>query len=394
MKILLHKVSPTLLLVAGLFVIFSVVKYAVDGYLETNDPTGFPSNTSGALSNAPKISLADVCDCYLVTWNINPYLVIDSTTGQFVDFPPITKGQDETTSREPFIHSSGTRFAAITESGKEIEYRSGVLGTTKKVYSAPDRTIINWLTWAGNSETILFGMGREEDLRPAEGSHPTQIVALNLASGATTTIISESMLATNNIDEIFPLASTNNATKILLSSGGMEEQKFWTWTASKGLQLLEDNFIGSIYFATAQTGEQTKFLTYYEGLHVFDVDAETEIVYPMTGWSDSPVSQPSPDGKYVVYLKQDETASRGFPTILSLEDGQERRLTNNAVGDKGSMAGSFWSPDGKRFAFSRDYSKPAEYSVVDTQQVNQTPKLLELPTTLGDNTIYRLIPKN
>lgn len=394
MKFPHHKLLPITLLLASFLVIGLIVWNAVDGIVEQKESASHLSNTNKDVSSIPKISIAEICDCYIVAGTLNPYLVVDAVSNQAVDFLPITNRQDENQSQSMYISPSGTHYAAITEFRKSIEYRSGAAGTVRAIYRAPSGKIINWLIWAGDDETLLIGLGNEKDLQPAEGSHPTEVVAYEINGGAVSTIVHQTDVQQKGIQEIFPLAATKGAKKILFSSGGVTEQNFWMWTPSNGLRLLTNSFIGSIYFASVQAEERTKFLTYYKGLHAFDVEAETEMVYPMNGWSDSPVSQPSPDGKYIVFLKRDETASQGFPTLLSLADGKEYRLTNHAVGDTGSMAGSFWAPDSTYFIFNPDYQKPAEYFVLDRQRVNQTPQFLELPSVLRDNTIYRLIEKS
>lgn len=389
-----NKLIPFFLTLASLFLLSFVGWFVIQQHFLQKDNSTNGSNTTKETIDIPEVSLSDICDCYLVTGNVNPYLVIDGATGQFVNFLPITKGEDEYPPRMPYISASGTQFSAITESGKSIEYRSGITGNVKTIFQAPSGKIVNWITWAGDENTLLIGLGDEEGLQPTEGARPTQIIAIEPNGGATSTIISRTELKEKGIEEIYPLASTSGANKILLSSGGMDEQKFWMWTRSTSLQEFKKNtFIGSIYFSVAHSSGQSKLLTYDQGLHVIDLETEMEIVYPITGWSDSPMSQPSPNGQYVVYLKKDQAANRGYPTLLSLANGQERRLSSNAVGEKGSLAGSFWSPDGTYLAYNRDYSKPSEYSVVDIQLENQTPKLLVLPSFLRENTIYRLITK-
>lgn len=281
----------------------------------------------------------------------------------------------------------------ITHGGTTVEYARRPGEQVKTLYTVQTPLFIYSQHWSADENYLILGIGTVGEGDSGESILPRTIVRLRVSDSRAETIIIPTDLQSRSIESIFPLVVAEQASKILFSSGGQDEERHWIWTLEGGLRQLQKNFIGSVYFAAAYSPAQALFLTYFDGLHVFDLRTESEQIYPITGWSDSPVSQPSPDGRFVVYLKEDKNLSGGYLTIISLETGEELRLSNNAVGQFGSLAGSFWSADGQYFIYNSSYQQPFSYFVVETTLKEQTPKSLVIPSVLQQSILFRLIPK-
>jgi len=346
-------------------------------------------------TNNPAISQIDfsrICDCYILAGDGSPTIAIDAKTEQEVEFPFISNSGGSSDFFVPVFSPSGKSIVVFLHAATSLQYFETAESSGRILYTAQGDETLAWVTWSADEQYLIVGLQTPADYQPSEGTWPTTIKTIRISDGNERTLLTREQVLDQDILAIYPIVATAEAKKILLISGNMDTQQSWIWTSNQQLRKIDNQLLWGVYSATVDN-MNPKYLTYNDhSLHVFDLMTEVDNVLPLKGWSDSPISQPSPDGKYIVYLANN-SRNRGVPTLLNIITGEESILMKGEVGDQTSMYNSFWTPDGQYFAFANGYTPQDGYSVLEVDKTAQTVKNLKMPILGQDERVIRLLEK-
>jgi len=315
-------------------------------------------NTNTVAPAVPKnpIALKDVCaTCTALAGDAEGTVIIDPSTGTTES--TIAKDADASfaTLQSRSLAPSGTSEIVITDDYQRIYRITFPLGAPQLLYTAGTGESLNFVAWSPDEKTAVFGVGVTSDTNSsASDVLPTIVYTADLTAGTATKTFSASSVSGTALENTVPIAVTNGGARTIVATvDANNEVTFHYW--DKGAKFLKEVPVSiTVDSFFAQTGGASDRLLWAEtdGLHAALLKDFTEKTFEVSTWSDVPFGSPSPDGTKVVYLKANDAADAGIPTLLDLNTGVETALTADTVTDSYGLSGSFWTPDSSWFVFT------------------------------------------
>lgn len=314
-------------------------------------------NTNTPLPAVPKnpITLTDVCaHCSVLAGDESGTYLIDAVTKAKKQTVSESADASFMTLQSRFLAPSGSSEIVVSDDYLNLYQITFPLGTPKLLYTAKSNEAINFVSWAPDEKTVVFGIGASTDANTSAADVlPTDVYTLNLTTGKASKTFSASSVSGTALPNAVPVAVTNGGQRIIVAVVDTNNTvSFYYWDA--GAQFLKKSPAAiSVDMYFAHTGGTTDRLLWSstDGLHAALLKDFSEKTYAVKTFSDAPYGMPSPDGTKVVYLKANDKGDAGIPTLLDLNTGAETALTTDTVTDSSGMLGSFWTPDGTWFVF-------------------------------------------
>jgi len=350
--------------------------------------------TSVTANSTAGFTFADICHCAIIGGDIGAEFAIDSTTGKKITYPLIS-GPDSRPYVMTYFSPSGQAIAGFTENSTRLEFVNTSDRTTRTLFTTSGDATLAALNWSTDEKVLVVGTQVPADAEPSEGTWPTTFMTINIADGEITPIITRDQVRALGLKSLFPIAASVQAKTIIFVSGDMTNATYYIWRATtKKLAKQPLNITGAIYQSTANVNGEGSILWYLDNkLHRLVIDTLRDTTYTLNTYSDVPVSRPSPDGRYVVFLKQIEQQQAGILTRLDLQTGDELTLSLTPINFAGGLTINAWSPDGKYFVYAEPLTFPQKFFAIHTNGLDSNPRqLTSVPVELNTGFVQAILP--
>lgn len=337
----------------------------------------------------------DICDCAILVGQVGVGSVLNSETGLPMQYPPFAPGY--TSLPFPYLAPSNTQLVTFSSDNKELSIRKGSDSVPHTLFSASGVSTLGVAMWSADETKLVVGTQVPTDMEPTESTWPTTFTIVDPLTGVATIIVTRDQVLKLHVTSMYPVAVSAGAKSIIFSSGDLSNMKYYFWSSTlRSLREVRLDIAGSIYLAQAKVDGPGYVLWHINNqLHRLQIDTLKEVTYPMESYSDAPVSKPSPDGQYVVYLKKVENEAAGSLTVLKLSDGKETKISGSPISSPGGFTYAFWSPDSKHLLLADQQGVARDWYDIQMDGAQREPKkLVHVPTLLStvDNFVYGVIP--
>lgn len=344
----------TIILIVLTFVVVTSVLFSIINH--------HPKQNSINNITVSKFRLADVCsDCSIVGGTEKASTIIDIHTNTTHNRTSVDTPASVDVTHNRYISPSKSREAVVTEDGTQIYVVNFTSGTAKLLYTAPNGLGIGTIVWAPYEKSLTFNLGPVS----TEMFHvvtSTTIQILNLESGQQQEVLQARKLGAG-VETVMIEAVSSDEKKFLVSYS-QQSLKYAIWDlTTKHLTPLDIPVTATVrYDPPSADGlevspQEIGALMWVDGsnLHLVQLKNFKESTLPLKNIAPSSglpaMSDPSPAGDLVVYLRQDTSQSNKQLVLLNLLSGQERVLVNSLDIDPALINSTKWIPDETKIVY-------------------------------------------
>jgi|GEM_PF-6600860 len=351
----------TALIAAGLVLKFS----------KKTTPQNGPANSSVQASQT--VRLQYLCHCQAVLKTQVGLRVVDLESQTAKDIP-ISLAALETGS-----FSQSHQRAVVRVANGAVDLVDLLSGSTRVLYQNIENEAITSFVWSPDGKFVLFGIHAKDQTESGSQS----IVAISVTDDSAQTLLRVSDVRGSGITSIYPVAVSNDKNIVIFSNGETADAKEFSWNVQeRKLNELPEQPVRGIYLAQT-TGEPSLLLWLLDSLHSLNLKSLAAHSYPITTWSDEPMSQPNPQGKAVMFLQPGDGQQFGRLALLDLESGSESVFTETNITNPSGLIDSQWTPDGQWFLYQPDYERQDLIMAVEVSKPTQSPRVVSDPVLSG-----------
>lgn len=350
-------------------------------------------NTVTTTNSSIPSTLKKFCDCELLT----DTTIINSSTG--VSRPRIPKSAKQFPELLQYLSPTTTQEVMTTMDQQEAYLMQYPEQTLTALYTAPSSRTIKNVLWSPDEQNVIMEL-IDPSATTTDGTEgvTVSIISVNLATKETKNALDVAAKLPESKNGFSLFWASDNLQHLVYVIGNMMDGVTWYRSDNGKVSEIKQNISGAIYMkiavsTAADNQKQSQLLWLDEqGLHSYQLDSGTATDYSITTWSDSPISPPSPDGNYIIYLRRNSNNEAGQFVRLDLRDKSELLLANDMRTDTSGLAQSVWSPDGTRMLVS-SFDPESPTVVVNTKELSTVETISYPEMDVLNNAIRAAIPK-
>ena len=343
-------------------------------------------------SQATISTLNTFCNCDLLT---NDYR-INAATGVAYTRIPASKLSFVKTLQ--YLAPSKKQEAILTTDNRSLYLLQYPEQTLTLLYTTPASQQIRSVFWTANENSLVVEL-IDPNSSTSDGTEGviTSVVELSISSKTVQTVLDVATTLPASKNGFTFIWSSDDLQHLVYVIGNMTEGVTWYRSDNGKASEIKENISSAIYMnsaisTTPDSGQQSILLWLDgQGLHSYHLETATTTDYPITTWSDGPVSLPSPDGKSVIYVKKISGQEAGVFTRLDLVTQHETTLSATPFTENINLGQSVWSPDGTKLLL--DIPPLQEVGWISTRTISSMMKVQNQYVDSVNNIIRAAIVK-